>query len=174
MSAARSLRWPWWLGFALLSAALTLQLWQPDADPATLVGQPVPGFALPHAVTGQLDGPHLHRHRPLLVHFWSTTCPPCVAELPAWQQLAQTATATGVDVLTVTGDERAELLDFLGQRRLDLAVLLDATGRVHGAYGVRALPTTAVVAADGRVRAVIEGARPLAALVRLATGQSGN
>ena len=29
-----------------------------------------------------------HAGRPLVVHFWSVTCPPCLAELPDWAKIA--------------------------------------------------------------------------------------
>lgn len=42
-----------------------------------------------------------HAGRPLVVHFWSLTCAPCLAELPQWRE---TAKAGGMDVVLVTTD----------------------------------------------------------------------
>lgn len=42
-----------------------------------------------------------HAGRPLVVHFWSLTCAPCLAELPQWRE---TARGGGMDVVLVTTD----------------------------------------------------------------------
>lgn len=42
-----------------------------------------------------------HAGRPLVVHFWSLTCAPCLAELPQWRETAKNA---GMDVVLVTTD----------------------------------------------------------------------
>lgn len=42
-----------------------------------------------------------HSGRPLIVHFWSLTCAPCLAELPQWRE---TIKDTGVDFVLVSTD----------------------------------------------------------------------
>ncbi len=42
-----------------------------------------------------------HSGRPLVVHFWSLTCAPCLAELPQWRE---TIKGTGVDFVLVSTD----------------------------------------------------------------------
>lgn len=152
-------RWPWLAGLALIAGALTLQWW-PTAPDDALLGQPAPGFALPVLGAAGFEGPSHHRNQLLLLHFWGPSCPPCVAEIGVWQQLAGRGPREGFAVLTISSDERADIEAFVAARPLRLPVLLDATGRVHGAYHVRALPTTVALGPDGRVVAVLEGARP--------------
>ncbi len=53
-----------------------------------------------------------HAGKPLILHFWSVTCPPCIAELPQWAKLV--SEQKGVDIVFVNtdGDEdraRAEM-----------------------------------------------------------------
>lgn len=43
-----------------------------------------------------------HAGKPLIVHFWSVTCPPCLVELPAWAKLLRER--TGLDVVFVSAD----------------------------------------------------------------------
>jgi hypothetical protein len=47
-----------------------------------------------------------HQGRPLVVHFWSLTCAPCLAELPAWQTLR--TTHPELDMVLVSTDPVAE------------------------------------------------------------------
>jgi thiol-disulfide isomerase/thioredoxin len=43
-----------------------------------------------------------HAGRPLIVHFWSVTCPPCLVELPQWAKIA--AEKKGFDIVFVNTD----------------------------------------------------------------------
>ncbi len=43
-----------------------------------------------------------HAGKPLIVHFWSVTCPPCLAELPQWAKIV--AEKKGIDVVFVNTD----------------------------------------------------------------------
>jgi thiol-disulfide isomerase/thioredoxin len=44
-----------------------------------------------------------HAGRPFVAHFWSVTCPPCVAELPEWAKIV--AQKQGLDVVFVNADQ---------------------------------------------------------------------
>ncbi len=43
-----------------------------------------------------------HAGRPLMIHFWSVTCPPCIAELPQWSKMS--AERRDVDIVFVNVD----------------------------------------------------------------------
>lgn len=43
-----------------------------------------------------------HAGKPLVVHFWSVACPPCLAELPQWTKII--AEKKGIDVVFVNTD----------------------------------------------------------------------
>jgi thiol-disulfide isomerase/thioredoxin len=47
-----------------------------------------------------------HAGRPLIVHFWSVTCPPCLVELPQWAKML--GELKGVDIVFVNVDEEEE------------------------------------------------------------------
>jgi thiol-disulfide isomerase/thioredoxin len=99
-----------------------------------------------------------HAGRPLMMHFWSVTCPPCLAELPQWAKLLESQ--KGVDIVFVNTDGEEDRAR--AQARLEKAGLGKAT---H--YGFAddfvdklffeadrswrgELPFTALVAADGK------------------------
>jgi cytochrome c biogenesis protein CcmG/thiol:disulfide interchange protein DsbE len=163
----RTPRWVWVLGFGLLAGALLLAIGLRatggDAE-AGLQGQAAPGFLLPEvSAQGPVTtrrGPQQSLGRPLLLHFWAPSCGPCVAELPRWQALWERGQREGFDVLTVAGDEASEVQAFLRDRHLTLAVVHDATGRVHGDYGVVGIPHTVAIDARGLVVRELSGARP--------------
>jgi thiol-disulfide isomerase/thioredoxin len=104
-----------------------------------------------------------HAGRPTIVHFWSVSCPPCLAELPEWAKIARDK--QGVDFVFVNTDQEGDRAR--AQSRLEKAGL---TGGAH--YGFAddfverlyfeadkswrgELPFTALVGADGALMTVI-------------------
>ncbi len=105
-----------------------------------------------------------HGGKPLIVHFWGITCPPCVGELPKWNGLMQRH--PDVDVVFVAADpvpvESQHVVQALMKARLETAdhwMFADEfTERLR--YQVSAewggeLPFSVLVAADGTLRTVL-------------------
>ncbi|PPD42680.1 MAG: thiol-disulfide isomerase [Methylocystis sp.] len=46
-----------------------------------------------------------HAGRPLMMHFWSITCPPCIAELPQWAKMIEMRKDVDVVMVNIDGDE---------------------------------------------------------------------
>ncbi len=109
-----------------------------------------------------------HAGRPLVVHFWSLSCAPCVAGLPRWGRLA--AGPRSYDLVLVATDSIAEaprLLDTLEHSGLGGA----ETWAFGDAFAARLryavdpswqgeLPMTRLVAADGSGETVLGTVEP--------------
>ncbi|MCC3245562.1 TlpA family protein disulfide reductase [Methylocystis sp. WRRC1] len=103
-----------------------------------------------------------HAGRPMMVHFWSVTCPPCLAELPQWARIIDEK--KGVDVVFVNIDDDEERPR--AEARLAKAGLSKATHYGFADSFVEKLyfevdkmwrgelPFTALVAPDGGVTTV--------------------
>jgi thiol-disulfide isomerase/thioredoxin len=119
----------------------------------------------------------------LVVNFWATWCPPCVAEMPALDRLQAMLAGEGVRVLALSSDRGGRAVVERFYERLSLRHLglwLDPRGAAARALGVRGLPTTVIVDRAGTERARLEGeaewdAPALVAAVRrlVALGGSG-
>ena len=101
------------------------------------------------------------RGKAVLLNFWATWCPPCVTELPALERLHQRHLAQGFSVLAVSLDTVgvAAVAAFVRERGLTFPVGLDPAWDVARAYGVRALPTTALLDRQGRTVGTAVGPR---------------
>jgi thiol-disulfide isomerase/thioredoxin len=100
------------------------------------------------------------RGRALVVNFWATWCPPCVAEMPALDRLHAQVVREGIEVLALSNDRggRAQVEPFFQRTGLrHMAIWLDPRGATGRALAVRVLPTTILIDRRGLEVARLEG-----------------
>lgn len=156
----------WALGIALI--ALVGGAWLigsrvREAGPAVREA-PQPGYRAPGFSLRTLDGESLSlsdlQGRTVVLNFWATWCPPCRAEMPAFQRLYARYADRGLTVIGVNatlGDDLAAVFAFRQQYHLTFPILLDETGQVNRRYRVTALPTTFFIDSRGIIRDVVVG-----------------
>ncbi len=115
-------------------------------------GSEAPGFRLPALAGGEFDLAS-QRGKIVVLNFWATWCPPCVAEMPSLERLHRALAPEGLSVVTVSADEdEAELRRFVSEQALTLPVLKDPGGRVAAsAYRTTGYPETFILDRDGRL-----------------------
>jgi peroxiredoxin len=123
---------------------------QQDKGYGLKAGTPAPPFTLPVRGGGSLDLAS-RKGQVVVVNFWATWCPPCVAEMPALDRLHRALSRDGLVVLGVSVDEdEAALAAFIQKGGLSLKVLRDPGGTVAtGAYRTTGYPETFVIDAAG-------------------------
>ena len=88
----------------------------------------------------------------VLLNFWATWCPPCLAEMPELQAYYRDYRSKGFILLGIDVQEDAATVSaFLEKRGFDFPVALDMTGAVHAQYGVNALPLSVLVGPNGEI-----------------------
>ncbi|GER66063.1 thiol-disulfide oxidoreductase ResA [Weizmannia acidilactici] len=99
-----------------------------------------------------------YKGRGVFLNFWGTWCDPCKKEMPYMNELYQTYKQKGVEILAVHVKDTRFLVDqFVKQYGLDFPVLIDKNGDVQNAYNIDPLPTTVLIAPDGKVKKIIVG-----------------
>ncbi len=94
-----------------------------------------------------------YRGKVVLLHFWATWCPPCVAAMPHEAKLQEMYGPDGLVVLGLSLDRKAdEVRKFLAENPVNYPILIldDATREAYG--GVPTIPLTILVDRDGTVR----------------------
>ena len=137
-----------------------------------------PDFVLPR-IDGQSGVVRLAdlRGRVVVLDFWATWCPPCLAMLPMLHELHGELRGRGVEVIGINADgaavPREEVRRFLARRPFPYPVVADDQ-EVGARYGVYSLPHLVVVGRDGRIRRVFVGGvgrDPLAATLAAAVAE---
>lgn len=85
----------------------------------------------------------------VIVNFWATWCPPCVAEMPSMQSLYDKYNST-VDFYFVTNDDPQRVVRFLDDNDYDLPVFFES-GPASEVLIARSLPTTFLISKQGEI-----------------------
>lgn len=96
-----------------------------------------------------------YKGKVILLDFWATWCPPCRKEIPGYIELYNSYKSRGLAVIGVSMDEDddiATVKSYAAQIKMNYPVLL-GYGRddLTKAFGELPLPTTFVIARDGRI-----------------------
>lgn len=93
------------------------------------------------------------RGKVMFINVWATWCPPCIAELESIERLAASlreSADSSIAMLLVTPERRATVAPFARRRALATPVYLERK-RTPAAWRLFGLPTTYIVAPDGRI-----------------------
>lgn len=158
--------------FRLFSAFLLLLglgwlVFSRDPEHSNAVGRilaPKQGFLAPDFSLETTDGQIIRlselRGKTVVLNFWATWCPPCRAEMPTLERIAQEYADQDVILLGINLnflDKAAEIQAFLEKYGITFPILLDRQGEVARLYEISALPTTFFIGPDGMIRYVVIG-----------------
>ena len=151
------------LDLALWVAVIGLLVWRfgPQVGAALGLGrgsEPAPDFEVV-TLTGDTLRLSELRGRVVLVNFWATWCPPCRLEMPGFQRVWEDYRDRGVVIVGLSTDRgvRSDIEAWVRERGITYPVAF-APGSVVRAYGgARVLPTSLLIAPDGRIAHRVEG-----------------
>jgi cytochrome c biogenesis protein CcmG/thiol:disulfide interchange protein DsbE len=152
----RGVRWSLWVlvAFAALVGLFALQLSRPKHDTveSTMIGQPVPQFALGAAVPERpgLSSTDLADGTPHLLNVFASWCVPCAAEAPQLAALER----QGAPIVAVAIRDQTEDLEAFFQRYGNPfdRVGKDDLSRIQFLIGSSGVPETFVIDGKGVIR----------------------
>jgi thiol-disulfide isomerase/thioredoxin len=138
------------LGLSELSAGGELT----RTEPAT----PAPELELPD-LSGRQHRLRDYRGQVVLVNFWASWCPPCLAEMPSMQRLSEVMKGRPFRILAVNVEEsKSTVWKFRKLLNLSFTTLLDSAGEVAETWEVELFPSSYVIDAEGRLSYRVRGA----------------
>lgn len=141
-----------WFNARQVEAVVINYLTEGAPSPLALSGSPAPDFTL----TG-LDGRPVslsqHAGQVVLINFWATWCPSCIAEMPDYEEVYQRLRDQGFVVLAVNLQEPEQVVaDFAHGLGLSYEVLRDVTGDVTTRqYQVVGMPSSFIIDRGGKI-----------------------
>ena len=97
----------------------------------------------------------------LLVNFWATWCPPCVAEMPELQQLQTERESKGLQIVGIGIDSPTNIREFSEKHKISYPLLVGGLQgtEVSRSFGNEAggLPFTVLIGTDGSVKQTYMG-----------------
>jgi peroxiredoxin len=121
-----------------------------------LLRRPAPDFSLP-GVYGDRFDLDSYRGRPVLLVFWTTSCPICQRELPLLSQLEPSFRSRGVSLLAIHIGGEGDAADYLSSNRVNLTAASDSDGGVARAYHVSGVPKLVLIDREGKVKRSTSG-----------------
>jgi len=156
------------LGGAAFAAALAILY--VFAMPSYRQGEPSIAGRRASDFTFQMDGKTTRladlRGKVVVLDFWASWCPPCVAEAPALNALHQRIAAQGGMVLGISQDEDPAAYEkFLQEHNVSFPTYRDTTahdqqpGNIAVSYGTQLIPEIYLISRDGRIASKVAGAQ---------------
>ena len=144
-------RWvPWVRDIAIVFLVVILVQWWQARDMAKGPAPEVAGALIDGGNVTLAD----YRGQPVLVHFWATWCPVCRAEDGTIHSLAE-----DYPVLTIATNSGGadEIRQYLAENQLNFPVLLDESGQLGTAWGIKGVPSSFIVNGSGEIESIAVG-----------------
>ena len=128
-----------------------------------MAGRDAPDFSLRGAYGGSIDKESF-RGRPVLLVFWTTSCPVCRYEMPIVDRVARDFGRDAVEVVAVNIGDTQGARDVLRELRITSAI--DESGEAARSYRVRGVPKFVLIDGQGKVKREAVGSQPEGVLRR--------
>ncbi len=112
---------------------------------------PAPTFSLPETDGGRFELAS-YSGRPVLLVFWTSSCPICQHELPLLNRLEPELRGKGIAVVTINLDGENEARDYISTNSIALKSLYDSSGATARAYHVGGVPKLVLIGKDGKIK----------------------
>lgn len=123
-------------------------------------GQPAPDIALPQATVPVKQLAEL-RGQLVYLDFWASWCGPCRQSFPWMGELQKKYGARGLQVLAINLDkQRGDADAFLARHPAGFALAFDPQGEAAQRFAIKGMPSSVLIAPDGRVLWEHRGFRP--------------
>lgn len=110
-----------------------------------------PSFSL-SSVSGETISLDRFKGKVVLLNFWATWCPPCVAEMPSLNNLYEKLKDKNFVVIGVASQDTKDQVDeFVKSNRINFPVLYDPDGSIAQKFKTHGFPETILISKEGTI-----------------------
>ncbi len=113
-------------------------------------------------VEGKTISSETFKGKVVVVDFWATWCPPCIAEIPGYIELQKKYGADGLVIIGVSLDQKgpAVVKPFMAKHGINYQIVMGDDDIAAAFGGMTAIPTTFIIDRAGLIRDRKVGAEP--------------
>lgn len=121
------------------------------------VGQRVPRMEMAGFNGGEVVVPNDYRGKPVVMNFWASWCPFCIAEMPDFEKVHQDVGEEVAFLGVNLRDRRDAADDLVDETAVTYEMSVDPNGDIYTAFGGTSMPTTVFIDAQGRMVELVSG-----------------
>ena len=124
----------------------------PGMNPRDWIGKPALDFHVTD-LNGEALSLEQYRGQVVLLDFWATWCPPCIAEIPNVKKTYEKYKDQKFQIVGISLDRSREPLEaYIEKENLTWLHYWDNIGKVSNLYKVQAIPSTFLIDGEGVIR----------------------
>lgn len=124
----------------------------PGMNPREWIGKPALDFHVTD-LNGEALSLEQYRGQVVLLDFWATWCPPCIAEIPNVKKTYEKYKDQKFQIVGISLDRSREPLEaYIEKENLTWLHYWDNIGKVSNLYKVQAIPSTFLIDGEGVIR----------------------
>lgn len=131
-----------------------------DGQLSVQEGSPAPDFELT-TLNGNTVKLSDYKGKKVILNFWASWCPPCVAEMPHMQQFYEDNKENDIEIvavnLTSLDKGMSEIKKFVDENNLSFTIPLDKDGTIGIQYETFSIPTSYIIDSNGMIIKKIVG-----------------
>ena len=107
-------------------------------------------------IQGKKRNMHDYKDKPLVINFWYLHCPPCLNEIPSFNELLKKY-GDKINILAISQDTKEQIQTFLNKHIFKAEIVSDAEGFINKYNLGSGYPFTLVINKEGKIIRVISG-----------------
>lgn len=147
-------------GLSLIAPSLIAATEEKRPSLEIISSQPnIPDFKLTD-LDGKEHSPEQYRGKVLLINFWATWCPPCLAEMESMARLHELEKEQDFSIIAIAmGQTDEQIKEYRSKNPQPFPLLADPDSKVSEAFGVTGLPTSFLTTRSGQLAFKAQGGR---------------